>query len=121
MIRADEVPKGQSPNANKIDTNDPTQFAHTPSTMKAVRMHSRGGPEFLRYEDAPIPWLGPGDVLLRVHATGITPAELGWDETYKSMDGSHRLPSIPGHEVSCVQSGHTSGVCIELYSIDGPL
>jgi hypothetical protein len=26
-----------------------------PSTMKAVRIHGRGGPEFLKYEDAPIP------------------------------------------------------------------
>jgi NADPH:quinone reductase-like Zn-dependent oxidoreductase len=44
--------------------------------MKAVRLHREGGPEQLVYEDAPKPQLGAGDALIRVHATGITPAEL---------------------------------------------
>jgi NADPH:quinone reductase-like Zn-dependent oxidoreductase len=35
-----------------------------------------------------------------VFATGITPTELRWDETYQHADGTPRLPSIPGHEVS---------------------
>jgi NADPH:quinone reductase-like Zn-dependent oxidoreductase len=86
------------------------QSALMPSTMKAVRIHGRGGPEFLKYEDAPIPRLAPGDVLLRVHATGITPTELGRDETYKNPDGSDRLPSIPGHEVSGVVQSLSPGV-----------
>jgi NADPH:quinone reductase-like Zn-dependent oxidoreductase len=55
-----------------------------PSTMNAVRIYGRGGPEFLKYEDAPIPQLVPGDDLLGVHATGIAPAELGWDETTRT-------------------------------------
>jgi NADPH:quinone reductase-like Zn-dependent oxidoreductase len=46
--------------------------------------------------------LGAGDALIRVHATGITPAELTWAETYRNCDGSERLPAIPGHEVSGV-------------------
>jgi len=79
------------------------------STMKAVRIRGRGGPEFLKYEDASIPRLAPGDVLARVHATGITPTELGWDETCKNMDGSDRLPSIPGHEVSGVVEALSTG------------
>jgi NADPH:quinone reductase-like Zn-dependent oxidoreductase len=33
-----------------------------PSTRNAVRIHGRGGPEFLKYEDAPIPRLAPGGV-----------------------------------------------------------
>ena len=44
----------------------------------------------------------PGDVLVRVRATGITPAELTWDETYQNADGTPRIPGIPGHEVSGV-------------------
>jgi NADPH:quinone reductase-like Zn-dependent oxidoreductase len=51
------------------------------------------------YEDAPRPELGAGDALIRVHATGITPAELTWADTYRNCDGSERLPAIPGHEV----------------------
>ncbi|MDB5294814.1 MAG: Alcohol dehydrogenase zinc-binding domain protein [Phycisphaerales bacterium] len=68
--------------------------------MKAVRLHARGGPEQLVYEDAPLPTPGPGEVRVRVSAAGITPAELTWDETYQSADGGDRLPSIPGHDVS---------------------
>jgi NADPH:quinone reductase-like Zn-dependent oxidoreductase len=37
-----------------------------------------------------------------VFATGITPTELRWDETYQNADGTPRIPSIPGHEVSGV-------------------
>lgn len=71
--------------------------------MKAVRTHGRGGPEKLFFEDAPAPVLRPGDVLVRVRATGITPAELTWDETYHNADGTPRIPSIPGHEPSGVE------------------
>ena len=70
--------------------------------MKAVRTHGRGGPEQLFFEDAPVPVVRPGDVLVRVRATGITPAELSWDETYQNADGTPRIPGIPGHEPSGV-------------------
>lgn len=78
--------------------------------MKAVRLHREGGPEQLVYEDAPEPVLGTGDALIRVHATGITPAELTWAETYRNCDGSERLPAIPGHEVSGVVESVAHGV-----------
>ena len=70
--------------------------------MKAIRLHDRGGPEQLFFEDAPAPEVRAGDVLVRVFATGITPTELTWDETYRHADGTPRIPSIPGHEVSGV-------------------
>jgi NADPH:quinone reductase-like Zn-dependent oxidoreductase len=70
--------------------------------VKAIRLHRRGGPEDLVFEDAPLPEVGPGDVLVRVFATGITPTELTWDETYQHADGTPRIPTIPGHEVSGV-------------------
>jgi len=70
--------------------------------MKAVRIHQRGGPEQLIYEDAPKPQPGPGDALVRVYACAITPTELSWSETYTTCDGADRLPSIPGHELSGV-------------------
>ncbi|MGH8608988.1 MAG: NADP-dependent oxidoreductase, partial [Gammaproteobacteria bacterium] len=40
-------------------------------TMKAVRIHSYGGPEVLQYEEAPRPKSAPGEVLIRVHAAGV--------------------------------------------------
>jgi NADPH:quinone reductase-like Zn-dependent oxidoreductase len=52
-----------------------------------------------------MPQVGPGDVLVRVHATGITPAELTWDETYQNADGTPRIPGTIGHEVSGVVEG----------------
>ena len=78
--------------------------------MKAIRLHARGGPEQLVYEDAPPPDLEPGDALVRVYATGITRTELTWDETYRNVDGSPRIPTIPGHEVSGVIESVPAGV-----------
>jgi len=70
--------------------------------MKAIRIYQRGGPENLVYEDAPTPKLQTGDALVRVYAMAITPAELTWDETYKTREGVSRLPSVPGHDVAGV-------------------
>jgi NADPH:quinone reductase-like Zn-dependent oxidoreductase len=44
-------------------------------------------------------------VLVQVRATGITPAELTWVETYRNADGTPRIPGIPGHEVSGIKQG----------------
>jgi NADPH:quinone reductase-like Zn-dependent oxidoreductase len=70
--------------------------------MKAVRLHRRGGPEQLMYDDAPKPMPGAGDALVRVHACAITATELSWGTTYTTRDGVERLPTIPGHELSGV-------------------
>ena len=70
--------------------------------MKAIRIHERGGPEVLIYEDAPRPMLMPGDALVRVYASAITKDELTWDPTYQTAKGEPRTPSIPGHEFSGV-------------------
>ncbi|NNC10888.1 NADP-dependent oxidoreductase [Planctomonas sp. JC2975] len=49
---------------------------------------------------------GPGEVLLRVQAAGITFTELVWDATW-FRDGQPRTPVIPAHEVAgrVVESG----------------
>ena len=39
--------------------------------MKAVRIHNYGGPEVLRFEDAPRPTPGSGELLIRVHAASV--------------------------------------------------
>jgi len=72
------------------------------NTMKAVRANKRGGPEVLRYEDAPVPEVGTREVLVEVHAAAVTPGELDWDETWRSADGADRTPVIPSHEFSGV-------------------
>ena len=44
--------------------------------MKAVRFHEHGGPEVLRYEDAPAPEIGPGEALVRVRACALNHLDL---------------------------------------------
>jgi NADPH:quinone reductase-like Zn-dependent oxidoreductase len=72
-----------------------------PGSMMALRAHTRGGPEVLVYEHAPVPVPGPDEVLVEVHAAAITFAELTWEETW-TRDGVDRTPIVPGHEVSGV-------------------
>src|SRR3954470_19025372 len=45
------------------------------ATMKAVRIHAFGGPEAMRYEDAPRPAPKAGEVLVKVHAAAANPAD----------------------------------------------
>ncbi len=44
-------------------------------TMKAVRIHAFGGNEALRYEDVPRPAPAAGEVLIKVHASSVNPAD----------------------------------------------
>jgi NADPH2:quinone reductase len=39
--------------------------------MKAIRVHEHGGPEAMRYEDAPAPEPGPGEARVRLAASGV--------------------------------------------------
>jgi NADPH:quinone reductase-like Zn-dependent oxidoreductase len=69
--------------------------------MKAVRLHVRADPPAFRYEDAPKPEPGEGEVLVRVHAAAVTPTELAWVPTWTTRTNEPRpLPIIPGHEFS---------------------
>lgn len=76
------------------------------ATMKAIRFHKFGGPEVLRYEEAPVPELMPGEILVRVHAAGINPPDWyvrdGLVVMPPEMRPELRLPLIPGTDVSGV-------------------
>ena len=54
--------------------------------MKAVRIHEDGGPEVLRYEDAPDPEPGPGEVLVELRAASMNRLDV-WIR--------RGLPSVP--------------------------
>lgn len=43
--------------------------------MKAVVYRDYGGPEVLSFEEVPVPGFGPQDVLVRVYAAGVNPAD----------------------------------------------
>ncbi|MGH7499203.1 MAG: quinone oxidoreductase family protein [Gemmatimonadales bacterium] len=64
--------------------------------MKAIRIHSTGGPDVLRYEDVPTPSPGPGQVLIRVEAIGVN-----FIEIYQRT-GLYKVapPFVPGSEAA---------------------
>jgi NADPH:quinone reductase-like Zn-dependent oxidoreductase len=65
-----------------------------PSTMRAVRLHGADGAGALELDTVPVPDVGAGEALVRVHAAAITRDELEWP-----VD---RLPAIPSYEASGV-------------------
>ncbi|MFD4598238.1 NADP-dependent oxidoreductase [Streptomyces sp. NPDC058464] len=75
-------------------------------TMRAIRLHKHGGPEVLRYDEVPIPDLGPGEVLVRVHAVGVNPPDWYLRDGLSNIPPETRpefdLPVIPGTDVSGV-------------------
>lgn len=65
--------------------------------MKAVRVHSHGGPEVLKFEDVPVPKPGPGEVLVWNCAIGVN-----FVDTYL-RSGAFKppaMPFIPGKEAA---------------------
>ncbi len=70
--------------------------------MKAIRIHGRGGPDHLIYEEAPQLHPGPGEILVHVAATAVIATELAWDETYRTAAGAPRPLPIPGHDLAGV-------------------
>lgn len=75
-------------------------------SMKAVRLHAFGGPEVLRYEDAPRPEPSEADVLVRVHAAGINPPDLYLRDGYRALppewQPNPEFPLILGTDISGV-------------------
>lgn len=75
-------------------------------TMKAVRQHEFGGPEVLRYEDAPVPELKAGEVRVQVRAIGINPPDWYLRDGYKMLPPEWRppvpFPVILGTDISGV-------------------
>lgn len=66
--------------------------------MKAVRFHQTGGPEVLRYEDAPLPVPGAGEVRVRVAGSAFNPADGGMRGGFLPIPVT--LPHVPGYDVS---------------------
>lgn len=79
------------------------------STMKAIRVHEYGGPEVLKYEDAPRPTPAAGDVLIRVHATSVNPVDNAIRQGMFKERMKYNLPMIPGWDVSGVVESLGSG------------
>jgi NADPH:quinone reductase-like Zn-dependent oxidoreductase len=79
------------------------------TTMKAVRIHEYGGPEVLRYEEAPRPEVGSGEVLIRVHAAGVNPVDWKVRAGFAKERLKYKMPFIPGWDLSGVIEAVGSG------------
>jgi len=67
-------------------------IAPTPETMLAAVYR---GVNDVRLENVPVPRIGPGEMLVRVHSCGVCGTDLK-----KISTGSHSAPRIFGHETS---------------------
>lgn len=72
------------------------------TTMRAVRIHAYGGPDVLKYEDAPRPEPAPGEVLVRVHAASVNPFDWKVRAGYLSAFVPYQFPLILGWDISGV-------------------
>jgi L-iditol 2-dehydrogenase len=73
-----------------------------PATMQAAVYR---GVNDVRVETVPVPKIGPGELLVRVHTCGICGTDLK-----KIASGSHSAPRIFGHETSGVVAAAGAGV-----------
>ena len=101
--------------------------------MKAIRIHEDGGPEVLRYEDAPDPSPGDGEVLVRLRAAALNhidlwirsgqpsvskPRILGSDGAGERVDTGERVVINPGlHDGAHIVGEHTDGTDAELIAV----
>ena len=70
------------------------------TTMKAVRIHTHGGPETLVYEDAPRPTPLTNEVLIRVRAASVNPVDWKIRDGYGKQMFNHQMPLILGWDVA---------------------
>ena len=68
--------------------------------MKAVRIHTHGGPETLVYEDAPRPTPLTNEVLIRVRAASVNPIDWKIRDGYGKQMFNHQMPLILGWDVA---------------------
>jgi len=103
--------------------------------MKAIRIHEDGGPEVLRYEHAPEPVPGPGELLVSLRAASLNhldlwvrkglpsvpkPRILGADGAGIRVDTGERVVINPGLEhgpMITVIGEHTDGTHCELIAV----
>ncbi len=79
-----------------------TDSRSIPATMQAAVYR---GVNDVRMETVPVPAIGPGEMLVRVHSCGVCGTDLK-----KISTGSHSAPRIFGHETSGVVAAVGQGV-----------
>src|ERR1700761_7946397 len=56
---------------------------------KAIRIHTNGGPEVMKWEDVPTPEPGPGEALIKHHAVGLNYVDVYF------RTGLYKAPTMP--------------------------
>jgi NADPH2:quinone reductase len=75
--------------------------------MKAIRVHTFGGPEVLKLEELTAPRAGPGQVLVRVKAVGVNPVDVSIrNGAYKNVVP----PYTPGSDAAGLVEAAGEGV-----------
>ena len=100
-------------------------FTEKKGIMKAIRIHSYGGPEVLKYEDAPRPEPQTNEVLIRIHAAGVNPIDWKVREGHMKDFWPHKFPLILGWDFSGVVEEIGQRVSLfkkgdEVYSLPDP-
>jgi NADPH:quinone reductase-like Zn-dependent oxidoreductase len=70
--------------------------------MQAMRLSGPGNNTELHSADVPQPQPAANEILIRVHAAGVTTTELDWYPTTHTKSGLRRTDAIPAHEFSGV-------------------
>jgi NADPH:quinone reductase-like Zn-dependent oxidoreductase len=68
--------------------------------MKAIRFHRYGDADVLRLEDAPLPRIAADELLIKVHAAGVNPADTQFRRGDYREFAPLVLPFIPGWDVA---------------------
>jgi NADPH:quinone reductase-like Zn-dependent oxidoreductase len=68
--------------------------------MKAVLLDGYGGPEMLRLGEAPMPQPREGELLIRVEAIGVNPADGKWRSGMFASLVPLIFPHIPGYDIA---------------------
>ncbi|MFE6764182.1 NADP-dependent oxidoreductase [Streptomyces sp. NPDC057689] len=81
------------------------------ATMRALTQDTAGSPDVLKLVETPRPRPGRGEILVRVHAAGVNPADWKTRERGVFADGTP-LPFTLGFDVSGVVEGVGDGVTL---------
>src|SRR5262249_11613750 len=89
--------------ASSPQSKNPDILTTEETAMQAITVQDRdAGAGGLSLTDMPYPQVAANDVIVGVHAAGLTPGELDWPSTWPDRGGRDRTPSVPGHELSGV-------------------
>lgn len=79
--------------------------------MKAIQVKRYGGPEVLELCDLPIPKARDGEVLVRVEAAGVNPADGKWRSGAITGMSHEALPFVPGYDIAgSIEEAGSSGL-----------